>query len=97
MAVTNFTIFEAGYVARIDRRRGAGPRAQLLYYNHFDLLPRHCPSVHGSWEGGTVRLSIPKTCLKHDVGESNYLFMQFAVGQGSSFDRAPAVRRLAQS
>lgn len=96
LSVTNFTVFEAGYVGQITRRPGQAPRIKLYYFDHFDLQPRVCAGIDGSWGDTRIRISIPKNCMEGDVADAHRLFVQFAAGRGGDFDLAPAVRRLRQ-
>jgi hypothetical protein len=95
LSISRFEIFEAGYVLRIRARSGAPPRIRLLFFNHFDLEPRRCAGVTGTWANGVVRLSVARTCLVGHVAEQ--VFAQFHIRHGSDIDEAPAVRRLRRS
>lgn len=96
LSVTDFTVFEAGYVGQVVQRPGAAPRVRLFYFDHVDLLPRACAGITGSWGEGRVSISIPKSCMEQGVEQADRVFVQVAVGRGGDFDLAPAVRRIRQ-
>ena len=95
LSISRFEIFEAGYVLRIRARPSEPTRTRLLFFNHFDLEPRRCAAVTGSWAHGVVRLSVARTCLVDHVAEQ--VFAQFHIRRGPDTDRAPPVRRLRRS
>jgi hypothetical protein len=95
LSISKFEIFEAGYVALIKKRPGAAPQVRLTFFNHFDLEPRECPGLTGSWASARVKLSVPRSCLDDHAQER--VFAQFGIQRGSEIDRARAVRRLDRS
>jgi hypothetical protein len=95
LSVSRFRVFEAGYVVLMRKRADEQPRVRLTYFNHFELEPRRCAGVTGSWDDGEVVLSVPRSCL--DGHARRNVFAQFAIGRGEHVDRAPAVRRLSSS
>ncbi len=95
LSISRFEIFEAGYVVEVVKRAGQPARAKLLYYNHFDLLPRSCDDVTGSWGHHRVTLSVARSCLTGHARDR--VFTQFGIQSGSDVDRAPAVKRLRRS
>ena len=92
LSISRFTIFEAGYVVEIKKRRGHPARTELYFFNHFDLEPRRCSDAAGRWGADEIRLRVPRRCL--DGHRREQLFVQFGIQRGQSVDRAPAVRRL---
>ncbi len=92
LSISRFTIFEAGYVVEIKKRRGHPARTKLYYFNHFDLEPRRCSDVEGQWGADHVRLKVARHCL--DGHRREQVFAQFGIQRGEAIDRAPAVRRL---
>ena len=95
LSISRFTIFEAGYVAIIKKRAGKDPQVRLTFFNHFELQPRDCPGVSGSWTDDQVKLSVPRSCLEGHARQR--VFVQFAILRGSDVDRARPVKRLARS
>jgi len=95
LSISRFEIFEAGYVLRIRPRPGEPPRIRLLFFNHFDLEPRRCAGITGSWADGVIRMSVARTCLTGHATEQ--VFAEFDIRRGPETDRAPAVRRLRRS
>jgi len=95
LSISRFEIFEAGYVVQIKKRAGEPPRARLFFFNHFDLEPRRCANVSGTWGDHKVTLSVARSCLTDHAGER--VFAQFGIQDGDQVDRAPAVRRLDRS
>jgi hypothetical protein len=95
LSISRFEVFELGYVLRITNRPGKPPRTQLLFYNHFDLVPRGCAAIAGTWTRGVIRMSVARTCLAGHAAED--VFAQFAIRHGRNTDRVPAVRRLHRS
>jgi len=95
LSISRFEVFELGYVLRITNRPGEPPRTQLLFFNHFDLAPRRCTAIAGSWTRGVIRMSVARTCL---VGHAEQdVFAQFGIRHGRNLDRVSAVRRLHRS
>ena len=92
LSISKFDIFEAGYVVQIRKRVGQEPRTRLTFFNHFDLQPRRCPGVRGTWSDDVVRLSVPRSCLTGHRAER--LFVQFGIQRGADVDRVPAIRNL---
>lgn len=92
LSITRFTVFEAGYVVQIKKRPGRPARTKLYYFNHFDLEPRRCSDVAGTWGAEKIRLRVARRCLHDDAQEQ--VFAQFGIQRGQSIDRAPAIRRL---
>lgn len=92
LSVTQYTTFEAGYVVQISKRADQRARVGLYYFNHFDLEPRRCSEVSGTWGKGRIRLAVPLRCLRDDAGQ--HVFVQFGIQRGESIDRAAAVRQL---
>ena len=92
LSISRFTIFEAGYVVRMRKRAGEQPRVRLLYFNHFELQPRPCAGVTGTWADDEVALKVPRSCLDGHVRRN--VFAQFAIGRNERFDRLPPVKRL---
>ena len=93
LAISKFTIFEAGYVARVKKKANGRVSKRLFYFNHFRLVPRSC-KVSGVWNErrSTVRISVPRRCLKHH--RKNRLYVAAMTVHGKKFDKARAVRRL---
>ena len=94
LAITHFTVFEAGYIGQLSKRPGAAPRVQLFYFDHFDSSPRKCPGIEGTWGEGRIQIFVPKACMGQEVQQAERVFVQFTAGIGGEFDSAPAVRRL---
>jgi hypothetical protein len=94
LSISRFTIFEAGYVVIIRKSVGEPARVRLAYYNHFDLEPRRCAGVTGSWGSGHVELGVPRSCLEGHARKR--VFVQFGIQRGPDIDRARPVRRLAR-
>lgn len=92
LSITRFVTFEAGYIVVLRKHAGEEPRVKLKYYNHFEVLPRRCPDVTGTWGDGEVALSVDRSCLRGHVRLN--VFAQFAIGRGEEIDRAPPVKRL---
>jgi hypothetical protein len=95
LSISRFGIFEAGYVVQIHKRAGEAPRTRLLFFNHFDLEPRRCDDVSGTWGEHQVTLSVARSCLTGHARE--HVFAQFGIQRGDQVDHAPAVRRLNRS
>ena len=95
LSISRFEIFEAGYVVEIKKRAGEPPRTRLFFFNHFDLEPRRCAAVSGTWGDHRVSLSVARSCLTGHARER--VFVQFGIQHGSHVDRAPAVKRLRRS
>lgn len=95
LSISQFTTFEAGHVVTIRKSPGRPVTVRLAYFNHFDLEPRRCGGVKGSWRPAKVTLSVPRACLGEDATER--VFVQFGIQHGNAIDRAPAVRRLQRS
>jgi hypothetical protein len=95
LSISQFEIFEAGYVGRIQRAPGKAPKVGLFYFDHFNLKKRKCGGVEGTWKAGRIRIAVPVTCLM-DGFPADQVFAQFAIAAGKSVDRAPAVKRLPQ-
>lgn len=93
LAISKFTIFEAGYVAIVRKTASGEVSKRLFYFNHFELVPRKC-KVSGSWNerASSVRIAVPRKCLKHH--KKNRLYVAARTIRGKKFDDAPAVRRL---
>jgi hypothetical protein len=92
LSLSKFEIFEAGYVVRIRKRPGREPRVRLFFFNHFDLEPRTCSAVSGSWGPRRVTLSVARSCLVDHAQDT--MFAQLGLRRGADVDFAPAVKRL---
>ncbi|WP_243056262.1 hypothetical protein [Nocardioides sp. SR21] len=95
LSISRFEIFEAGFVVEIKKRAGKPPRTRLFFFNHFDLEPRRCDAVTGTWGRRRVSLSVDRACLDGHARER--VFTQFGIQSGAHVDRAPAVKRLRRS
>ncbi|MBA2952774.1 hypothetical protein GON03_22375 [Nocardioides sp. MAH-18] len=92
LSLSKFGIFEAGYVVQIRKRPGQPPRTRLLFFDHFDLRPRACDDLTGTWRRQTVTLAVARSCLTGHA--QRRMFAQFGIQRGVEVDRAPAVTRL---
>lgn len=95
LAVSRFTVFEAGYVATISKPRGRPARLRLEFFDHFDLEPRSCPGLAGRWGRTRVTLAVPRSCLEGH--RTPHVFAQVSLTRDDALDRVPPVRRLRRS
>jgi hypothetical protein len=95
LSISPLQVFEAGYVARAERKTGGVLAVGLYYFDHFALRKRKCAGIEGTWGSGRIGISVPVTCLVEGFPSSR-AFVQFAIGDGGELDRARAVKRLAQ-
>ncbi len=92
LSITRFMVFEAGYVLRIVKHRGSGPKVGLYYYDHFSLERRACTGLGGRWKKPVIALSVPTGCLRGHARRR--IRVQLGAQRGSNIDRAPAIRHL---
>lgn len=93
LAISRFDVFEAGYVAVVRRRADGTVSRRLLYFDHFDYLPRRC-DVGGRWnrDTGVVTVKVPRRCL--DDHRRPRLYLGARAYKRNRVDVAPPVLRL---
>lgn len=96
LSISQFAIFEAGYIGRIQREPGSAPKVGLFYFDHFTTKKQKCDGITATWRKGHITIDVPVTCLVNGF-PSAQVFVQFGIVSGNGLDRAPAIRRLPQS
>ncbi|GAA3530035.1 hypothetical protein AFL01nite_00400 [Aeromicrobium flavum] len=100
LTVSQYEIFEAGYIVRIRKHRGEKARVALLYFDHFDVKKQKCRGVSGTWGEQVIRLKVPRSCLKKRGHATEELTLQLFTSFGTTgeqVDEAPQATSLPRS